>query len=148
MLTQKPSTSQQSQRSTQEQKSPQPELIAGNAALQLLTVKEAAQFLRVSESTIRNAIRDGTLPAFRFGKRRGTIRIRECDLQAYLAACKSDHSPATFTSHSADGQPFQCLDSQRLLDAWRRAGVLSGPSGEHNVPSSGSTCDPTARRGS
>ncbi len=46
----------------------------------LLTIREAAALLRVSQSTVRNAIRAGQLRAFRFGIRGGGIRIGLADL--------------------------------------------------------------------
>jgi excisionase family DNA binding protein len=47
---------------------------------ELLTVEEAADLLKVHPNTIRNAIRDGRLPAIRLGAR--IVRIRKCDLLA------------------------------------------------------------------
>jgi excisionase family DNA binding protein len=44
------------------------------------TIDETASYLGVSKNTIRNAIRDGIIPAVRFSER--VIRIRVADLDA------------------------------------------------------------------
>ena len=49
---------------------------------QLLQVQQAAKEGKCSESTIRNLIARGDLPAYRFGPR--MIRIRRQDLEALL----------------------------------------------------------------
>jgi len=56
----------------------------------VVTVAEAAALLRVSENTIRNAIRAGQLPALRvgIGKKGGAYRILQEDLEAFVARCK------------------------------------------------------------
>ena len=48
------------------------------------TVAEAAVILGVSPGTVRKYIVSGELPAFRPGQR--LWRVREADLQAYIAA--------------------------------------------------------------
>lgn len=50
---------------------------------ELLTVEEAAELVKVHPNTIRNAIRDGRLPAIRLGAR--IIRIRKAELVAAFA---------------------------------------------------------------
>lgn len=47
-----------------------------------LNQKQAAEHLGVSIDTIRRRIRDGSLPAYRLGKR--AIRIRATDLDAVV----------------------------------------------------------------
>jgi excisionase family DNA binding protein len=49
----------------------------------LLTLDEAAARLGCSTRTLRRRILDGSLPAFRDG---GLVRIREADLDRYVAA--------------------------------------------------------------
>jgi excisionase family DNA binding protein len=47
-----------------------------------LTVAEAAALLRVAPSTVRRWIREGQVPAYRFGQRR--VAIRRTDLDAVI----------------------------------------------------------------
>jgi excisionase family DNA binding protein len=49
----------------------------------LLTIVETAETLGCSERTIRRRISEGALPAFRD---RGLVRVREGDLERYVAA--------------------------------------------------------------
>jgi len=51
---------------------------------ELFSVREAAEFLAVSEGTIRRYISDGRLPAYRLGNER-LIRIRRQDLERLLS---------------------------------------------------------------
>ncbi len=46
---------------------------------EILSLQEAARYLKVSEHTIRRAIKDGMLP---YAKLRGNYRIRKADLDA------------------------------------------------------------------
>jgi excisionase family DNA binding protein len=87
-----------------------------------LTIREAAGVLRVSESTIRNAVGSGQLRAFRFGARGGSIRITRADLDAYIAGAAT----APLTTHTAapSGGQLKHLNASRLLAAWRQQGVL------------------------
>lgn len=55
----------------------------GNSDLQLLTVNEVAEMLRVSNMTVYRLIKSGTLAAIRVGK---NYRVKSADLDAYLAA--------------------------------------------------------------
>ena len=56
-----------------------------------LTVKEVAARLRVSSGLVYEWCKTGTLKCKRFGRpgRRGTIRIAEEDLAAFLAECNA-----------------------------------------------------------
>lgn len=49
----------------------------------MLTVREVAALIKVSDSTVRRWIRDGSLNAYKVGKR-GQLRIREEDLELFL----------------------------------------------------------------
>ena len=49
------------------------------AYLDVLNVKQAAEYFGCSTDTIRNRIEDGSLPAYRMGKR--LIRIKRVDLE-------------------------------------------------------------------
>ncbi|MFA9429172.1 helix-turn-helix domain-containing protein [Egicoccus sp. AB-alg2] len=55
----------------------------GNRAVQLRTVAEVADVLRVSTMTVYRLIRSGDLPALRVGK---NYRVRQQDLHDYLSA--------------------------------------------------------------
>ena len=55
---------------------------------ELFSVKEAAEFLGVSESTIRRYISDGRLLAYRLGNGR-LIRIKRQDLEKLLSPINS-----------------------------------------------------------
>jgi excisionase family DNA binding protein len=51
----------------------------------LLTVEEVADYLGQHRVTIYGEIREGRIPAVRIGEGR-TIRVREADLEQYLAS--------------------------------------------------------------
>jgi excisionase family DNA binding protein len=53
------------------------------AALRFFTVSEVADFLDVSNRSVRRWIKSGELPAHRFGV---AVRISEIDLRAFAAA--------------------------------------------------------------
>lgn len=50
---------------------------------ELLTVSQTAQYLQLSEKTIRRMIGNGSLPASKLGNR--TWRIRACDIDEYVS---------------------------------------------------------------
>lgn len=56
--------------------------------MKLLTVTEAAEYLRLGESTVYQLLSDGLIAGFRVGPRKGGIRISEADLLAYLDSCR------------------------------------------------------------
>ena len=100
-----------------------------------LTIREAAGLLRVSESTVRNAIGSGRMRAYRFGVRGGSIRIGRADLEDYMASCATAARPTGRAAGRADGGLFKSLDAGRLLAAWRRQGVFDGRPNECSAPS-------------
>jgi len=54
----------------------------------ILTAKEAAKYLRVSEAWVRDHVTGRRLPALpviRMGNRRGVLRFRRADLDSFLA---------------------------------------------------------------
>ena len=111
-----------------------------------LTIREAAHVLRVSESTIRNAIGSGRLRAFRFGNRGGSIRIAQADLDDYISGAAT--APLVSRTSAPTGRQFKHLDASKLLSAWRRQGVLGAPPDGSNARSSGSSDAPSTQRGS
>lgn len=90
--------------------------------------------LRVSESTIRNAIGSGQLRAFRFGSRGGSIRITQADLSDYIAGAAT--SPLTSPTPAPTGGQFKHLDASKLLAAWQQQGVLGKQHKKTAMPSS------------
>jgi excisionase family DNA binding protein len=99
-----------------------------------LTIREAAGILRVSESTIRNAIGSGQLRAFRFGARGGSIRIIQADLDDYIANAAT--APAVSHTPASTGGQFKHLNASKLLAAWRQQGVLGKQRGKTTTSSS------------
>jgi excisionase family DNA binding protein len=68
---------------------------------ELLTVEQAAQYLQVSQSSIRSYIRQGMLKAFRIaGKRK--VLIPRTELLLLLEPARGDISPTGNGAH-ADG---------------------------------------------
>lgn len=115
------------------------------ADARFLTIREAADLLRVSQSTIRNAIQSGQLAAHRFGLRGGSIRITLAALNAYVAACGTVAEPESPAAISGEVPGYRHLNPQRLLAAWQRQGVRAGRPGASNARSSGSKCGPSTR---
>jgi excisionase family DNA binding protein len=53
--------------------------------MELLTVQEVADMMKVSEKTVRRLIKRGNLAAYKIGAR-GQLRVNERDLERYLDA--------------------------------------------------------------
>ena len=51
--------------------------------MDLLTLREAADAMKVSESTVRRLVRQGSLTAYKVGDR-GQLRIKRDDLERYV----------------------------------------------------------------
>jgi excisionase family DNA binding protein len=97
-----------------------------------LTIREAAGVLRISESTIRNAVSSGRLRAFRFGNRGGSIRIAQADLDDYITGAAT--APLVSRTSAPSGGQFRHLDASKLLAAWRQQGVLGKQQGKSTDP--------------
>ena len=95
--------------------------------LGFLTVKQVAARLAISYNSVLAAIRNGALPAYRFGPRRGTYRIDPNDLVAYVSASRTVQAHSSPTKSRKTASTFQKLDGQRLLNAWREQGVAPEP---------------------
>ena len=67
------------------------------ASERLLTTREAAAFLKVSQASIRRWTDSGLLPTSRVGRRRAR-RLRDEDLRSFLEAGRPDGIPASETS--------------------------------------------------
>lgn len=59
----------------------------------LMEVLDAADYLNLTEGTVRRLIRDGVIPVVKLGgKKKSRIRVRRGDLDALIAA---NYRPAT-----------------------------------------------------
>jgi len=82
-----------------------------------LSVRDVAAYLGVSYSSVSVAIKDGLLPAHRFGPRGGTYRIAADDLVTYVEACRTGQRSDRRSENRRTGSKFMKLDAARLLDA-------------------------------
>lgn len=101
-----------------------------------LSPKQAAAKEGVSRQLIYLWCAQG-LPHYRFGAkgRRGRILIDEADLEAFIARCKVTAEKLPPPPPPPKGGTFTNLNSERLLEAWRRQGVIGGPRAD-SAPSS------------
>lgn len=88
-----------------------------------LTVKEAAQALRVSPALVYALCAQGRLGHERHGLGRGTIRISREALANYQRLAQAGPSPKLDSARSGNGGYYE-LDAKRLAVAWRRRGVI------------------------
>lgn len=54
----------------------------------MLTVKQVAERLQISQQSVYLLIQRGKLVTHRFGAGRGTIRVSEEDLDAFIESCR------------------------------------------------------------
>ena len=90
---------------------------ATGPTLRYVTVAEVAKLARCDPKTVRRAIHDGKLPAFR----RAKLLIREADAVAWIeakpAACPSLPQPVQLSSHrSGRGHQHATLSALRAID--------------------------------
>lgn len=88
-----------------------------------LSVRDVAAYLGVSYNSVLGAIKNGSLPAYRFGPRGGTYRVAADDLLAYVKASQTGQRPSRRSENRKTGSTFKKLDGERLLNAWRSRGV-------------------------
>jgi|SRR5665213_4497733 len=88
----------------------------------MLTVKQAAEQLNVSQGLIYALCAQGKLTHERYGLGRGTIRIPESALAEFRAGSRP--APRIRPAASPAGI-FRHLDGQRLAKAWQERGVES-----------------------
>lgn len=92
----------------------------------LLTVKDVAALLSVSESTIYDLVATRKLACHRIGGRgRGTLRFTQAQVEAYLASTlhEADATPSSSSAPASSGSPaalFSELDPARLARAWKQ----------------------------
>lgn len=101
----------------------------------MLRVREVADRLNCSLSTVYVLIETGRLPSHNVGLRKG-IRVSEDDLHDYLEQCRTADRPRPAPARRQTSGLFKHLDGERLQDAWRRQGVPSGPPGARSAQSS------------
>jgi len=53
--------------------------------MNLLSIQEVAETMKVSEKTVRRLIKRGSIPAYKVGER-GQLRVKEGDLERYVEA--------------------------------------------------------------
>jgi excisionase family DNA binding protein len=91
-----------------------------NSESVIYTVNEASQRLRISASLVYGLCARGIIAHRRCGLGRGTIRIDEEALKAYL-----DRSTVIVRRHAQGSRKtFTQLDSTRLVEAWKQKGAL------------------------
>src|SRR5262249_36384057 len=88
----------------------------------VLTVKQVADRLAVSPKCVYSLIEHGNLPCPRIGSGRGTIRVSEEQLRAYLGATKQvqvreEPAPAP-APENVRAAGFTILDGKKLQQAW------------------------------
>jgi excisionase family DNA binding protein len=86
------------------------------STMQLLTITEVRSRLRISRACVYALIAGGRLPAIRIGIGRGTIRIDEADLDAFVLACRS--RPQAISSKPSMDKAFVHLNADHLRAAW------------------------------
>ena len=59
----------------------------------LLTVRDVAELLQLSESSVYAMAATGVLPHLRVGNGRGTIRFRQEDIAQFLESCQAAQAP-------------------------------------------------------
>lgn len=85
----------------------------------MLTVRDVAARLNVSPGCVYRLVSLGVLPHIRIGAGRGTIRVDEADLAAFVE--REKRLPPTSIKRANDSTSFTHLDGQRLAEAWRHA---------------------------
>ncbi len=110
--------------------------------IDLLTVREVAGLLRLSEAAVYGLCKSGRLPHHRLGQGRSAIRIDRADVLAYLRGSKegaaaSPAGPLPPSPGARSGSPpaggFKHLRVDRLLGAPPPAGAPSSDRGGCNA---------------
>lgn len=63
-----------------------------------MTIKDVAQLLRVSPACVYELVGAGKLACYRIGKGRGTIRISDAQLEAFLRSNENGGEPVAVTA--------------------------------------------------
>jgi excisionase family DNA binding protein len=102
-----------------------------------LTASQAAKLAGVSRSLIYQLCEERRIPHLRLGTkgRRGRILIEEADLIEFLERCRVEpEAPRPTHAPASPSSVFKNLDSDRLLEAWKRRGAISSPQDGHSSP--------------
>ena len=107
--------------------------------MEMLTVQQVAELLKVSPSLVYQLVNSGRLPCYRIGGGRGAIRIRTNDMHDFLSQCRVDShdvlSPIP-APRKPENRLFKNLDANRLRAAWHQKGVdADQPGGRSVLPS-------------
>lgn len=106
----------------------------------LLTVKEVAQTLSVTETCVYWLLRGKCLRYHRFGLGRGTIRIEDSELENFIRKNTVPRRGKSLTNPRTHApSAFTHLNASRLREAWAGRGVVP-PARQHP------TCKPSDRR--
>lgn len=98
--------------------------------MQLYTVQEVANKLRVSRSKVYNWCATGKISHYKLD---GSLRISEEQVQQFL----EEHNVEEVKCPPPRPTEFTILDSGRLLEAWKQQGALDAQQDGDNAPSSG-----------
>ena len=69
--------------------------------MNLLTLRDVAKTLKLSETTVRRLVRAGSIPAYKVGKR-GQFRVREEDLESFLQKQRIDAAAHASDEEASD----------------------------------------------
>lgn len=111
---------------------------------QMLTVRQAAERLGVSNSLVYLLCRDRFIRHERHGRGRGTIRISSRALDEYRQTSEraADEMLDARQPRLVKGPAFRHLNAERLRESWRQQDVLVPQPDGDSARSSGSSCDP------
>lgn len=86
------------------------------SSTRLLTVKETSERLSCSVALVYSLCEKGKLAHVRLGLGRGTIRVSQSNIEAFIASCTIDIGGQG--KPPASGRGFQQLNQEKLLKAW------------------------------
>lgn len=92
----------------------------------MLDAKAAAARLGISARAVYDLAASGKLACFRLGVGGGAVRFDPADIDTYLAACRSDGTPATSVGGSSLIASLRDADSE-LAAYFRKAGRKPRP---------------------
>lgn len=87
---------------------------------ELLTVSQTAQYLQLSEKTIRRLIGNGSLPASKLGNR--SWRIRACDIDGYIT--ETSNQKPVYTQLEIPMDNLTVAEGPRLISLFSGCGGM------------------------